>query len=133
MDEPLMPKFYVQCGPIETILDSDSPQTAAINALDAVLQSHLWIYDDWGLSEKDCKIHLMLEALLYLDPSIRISEQGFGRADAIEIGTPETVEAWHRLMVGLKRLFVAAGLTSRNLSSIGSTTTIESPSPRIPR
>ncbi|TWU41368.1 hypothetical protein Q31b_28120 [Novipirellula aureliae] len=128
-----MPKYYVQCGPIETVLDSDSPSTAAVNALDAALQNHLWIYDDCGLSERDCKTHLMLEALLHFDPSIQVSEQGFDRADAIQIGTPETVEAWHCLMVSLKRLFVAAGLTTRTMSSIGATATIECHSPRLPR
>ena len=108
-----MAKFYVQCGNIEVILTAETVEQAALSALDRSLQSHLWIYDDAGLSEADCHMHLMLEALMHLAPSIRISEQGFDRNDADQIGTPETVEQWHKLMVGMNRLFIAAGLAPR--------------------
>ncbi|TWT76562.1 hypothetical protein CA13_70570 [Planctomycetes bacterium CA13] len=128
-----MPKFYVQCGPIETILDADSPRSAAMNALDQMLQTHLWIYDDCGLSENDCQTHLMLEALMHLEPSVQISEKGFNRHDAICLGTPETVHDWHRLMIGMKRLFVAAGLTTRSMASVGLTDTAQFVAPQMPR
>ena len=48
-----MSKFYVKCGPIQTILNANSVEQAALSALDQVLQSHLWIFDDPGLSEQD--------------------------------------------------------------------------------
>ncbi len=113
-----MPKFYVQCGPIQTILLADSAEHAASCALDPTLQNHLWIYDDNGLSEQDQRDHLMLEALMHLDAAIRVSEQGFDRDDALLFGTPETVDAWHRLMVGMNRLFVAAGLAPRCMNDV---------------
>jgi len=113
-----MAKYYVQCGPIEVILSADSVESAAMNALDSRLQAHQWIYDDPQLSDQDCRDHLMLEALMHLDPAIRISEQGFGRSDAYYVGTPETVDRWHRLMVGMKKLFITAGLAPQRMSQV---------------
>lgn len=129
-----MPKYYVQCGPIQTILNSDSSDQAALAALDRTLQSHLWIYDDRGLTEQECRDHLMLEALFHLEPTIRVSERGFDRADAELVGTPETVDCWHRLMVGMNRLFIAAGLPPRAMAFVASDSPMqESASPRRPR
>lgn len=112
-----MSKFYVQCGPIRTIIVSTSREQACLEALDESLQNHLWIYDDPGLSNGDCRNHLMLEALVHLDPSIRVSEQGFDRDDGSLFGTPEVIDRWHRLMTGMNRLFVAAGLPPRTMQT----------------
>lgn len=113
-----MPKFYVQCGPVEVILAAESVSCAALAALDRMLGQHLWIYDDAGLSDHDRHAHLMIEALLHLDPVVRISECGFDREDAQTVGTPETVEMWHGLMTGMNRLFVSAGLMPRNMAAM---------------
>jgi len=113
-----MSKYYVQCGPIRAIVVSNSPEQACLEALDESLQNHLWIYDDPDLSSGDCRNHLMLEALVHLDPSIRVSEQGFDRSDSRLCGTPEIIDRWHRLMTGMNRLFVAAGLPPRTMQSI---------------
>ncbi len=118
-----MSKFYVQCGPIQTILAADSVEHAALSALDHTLQNHLWIYDDPDLTEQDRRDHLMLEALLHLEPIIRVSERGFDRADAQHSGTPETIDRWHRLMVGMNRLFIAAGLQPRLMAEVATGTT----------
>ena len=115
-----MSKFYVQCGPVRTVLLADSVEQAALAALDRSFQVHLWIYDDAGLSERDRRDHLMLEALFHLDASVRVSERGFDRDDAHQVGTPETVDQWHRLMVGMNRLFIAAGLPPRSMAHVAS-------------
>ncbi len=128
-----MSKYYVQCGPIEVILVADSEEQAAMAALDRTLQTHLWIYDDPGLTDLDRRGHLMLEALFHLDPVIRISERGFDRTDAMEVGTPDTVDQWHRLMTGINRLFIAAGLPPRAISSFAASTTLPDTLPRLPR
>ena len=128
-----MAKFYIQCGSIEVVLTADSVEQAALSALDRSLQQHLWIYDDEGLSEEDRRMHLMLEALLHLAPTIKISEKGFDRPDASQVGTPETVEHWHQLMVGMNRLFVAAGLAPRPMASIAGMKPSVDVSPKIPR
>ncbi|TWT93739.1 hypothetical protein [Stieleria varia] len=105
-----MAKFYVQCGPVDLVLDGDSPQQAALAAIDRALSPHLWIYDDPGLTENECRQHLMLEALLHLPPSITVSERGFGADDAVCVPTPETIQMWHALMVGVRRLLMKAGI-----------------------
>lgn len=112
-----MPKFYVQCGAIETILSADSIESAALAALDRTLQQHQWIYQDADLSEQDQRDHLMIESLLHLPPEIAVSQQGFDRADAARVGTPEMVNHWHRLMVSIHRLCVAAGFAPRWVGS----------------
>ncbi|NND99421.1 MAG: hypothetical protein HKN47_19045 [Pirellulaceae bacterium] len=129
-----MAKFYVQCGPVQTILLADSVEQAALAAMDHSLQAHLWIYDDPQLSESDCHDHLMLEALLHLDSTIRISERGFNRSDASVVGVPETIQSWHQLMVGMRRLFVVAGLAPRSMATVaGHDQTTEVDYPRLPR
>ncbi len=128
-----MAKFYVQCGPVRSILTADSIEQAAFTAMDRTLGIHLWIYDDPGLSEADCHDHLMLEALLHLEPSIRISERGFDRQDAAILGTPEFIERWHKLMVGMNRLFIAAGLPLRPMTAIAGAVATSSVAPRLPR
>lgn len=117
-----MPKFYAQCGTLSVVLSADSPEQAALSVLDQNLQNHLWIYDDPDLDEQLQQDYLMVEALLYLDPSIRISEQGFDRGDAIELGVPEVVLRWHALMACLHALVADAGLAPRSLA-IGDPTT----------
>ena len=129
-----MPKFYVQCGPVQLILQADSVEKASLAGVDHALQSHLWIYDDEGLNEADCQDHLMLEALLHLEPTIRVSEQGFGREDATRVGTPEMIQHWHQLMIGMRRLFVIAGLGSRTMAAVANDQApAPTSSPRMPR
>ncbi|QDT06577.1 hypothetical protein K227x_49880 [Rubripirellula lacrimiformis] len=129
-----MAKFYVQCGPVQGILIADTPRQAALAAIDKSLQQHLWIYDDEGLDQQDCRNHLMIEALLHLDPIIQISEKGFDRSDALQIGTPEAIDAWHRLMVGMNQLFIAAGLAPRSMAAVaGAPAPTQPPRRKSPR
>lgn len=134
-----MPKYYVQCGPVSIVLTASCAESAALAALDRSLQEHVWIYDDAGLSNHDRRTHLMLESLLHLAPTIRISEKGFQSQDYFELGTPETIDQWHRLMEGMNRLFMAAGLPPRSMASIAGCETGENdvsrPEPifRLPR
>jgi hypothetical protein len=128
-----MAKFYVQCGSIEVVLTADSVEQAALSALDRSLAQHLWIYDDQGLTDEERRLHLMLEALLHLSPTVKISEQGFDRDDVFHVGTPETVDHWHKLMVGMNRLFVAAGLAPRPMSAIAGVQPNTDVRPRMPR
>ena len=116
-----MPKFYVQCGPQRSIIQAGDRFDAVMHLIDRALQDHLWIYDDVDLSDADRRRHLLIEALLHLDPAVRISEQGFDREDASVHPTPEAVTQWHALMVGVSRLFEAAGLPPRSFSTVAAT------------
>lgn len=128
-----MPKFYVQCGPVRVILAAETIQCAALAALDRTLNHHLWIYDDAGLSDQNRHDHLMLEALLHLDPVVRLSECGFDRDDAVKVGTPEIVEHWHELMTGMNRLFASAGLLPRSMALVAGVASTPKSSPRLPK
>jgi hypothetical protein len=129
-----MAKFYVQCGQTDLVLSSDSPESAALAMTDRLLTPHLWIYDDPKLSELDCRQHLMLEALMHLPTEIRISEQGFNRTDFDSVSVPETIHTWHALMVGIRRLFVQAGLDRRVAVLTGSRVIdFAITAPRLPR
>lgn len=105
-----MSKYYIQCGNVDLVLESESPAQAALSALDRALAPHIWIYDDPGLTPEDCLQHLMLEALLHMPTDISVSERGLGGADAVRVPIPETIQTWHALMVGVRRLFLAAGI-----------------------
>ena len=128
-----MAKYYVQCGSIRQIRSADCQQQAAVSLVDEALQAHLWIYDDPTISDDDCRDHLMMEALLHLDSVIRVSEKGFDRVDAELVGTPETIQHWHALMVAVAKLLVEAGLRSRSVSSVATTETTSAQIPRLPR
>ncbi len=129
-----MAKFYVQCGPTELVLSTDSAESAALSMIDRILSPHLWIYDDPDLCESDCVTHLMLEALMHLPTEIRISQQGFGRDDAATVAVPETIQTWHALMIGMRRLFTNAGL-ERSVAVLAGARTIDGAvaAPRLPR
>ena len=99
-----MAKFYVQSGTLRSVIDTDEVQKAALWVVHRVMQQIAPIYDDSTLSPDQKEDCAMLEGLLVLDDAIRISEQGFDRADAIEIETFEAVMQWHQLMIALDKL-----------------------------
>ena len=129
-----MAKFYVQCGATELVLTSDSSESAALAMIDRILAPHLWVYDDPDLSESECRQHLMLEALMHLPTEIRVSQQGFDRADSETISVPETIQCWHALMIGMRRLFSEAGL-DRSVAVLAGACVIDRAvtRPRLPR
>lgn len=110
-----MSKFYVVCGSQSLVITAPTAQHAAMRLMDEVMAAHVWIYDDADLSEHDRRDHLVLEALLHLGSSVDVSERGVGRCDAGKFEVPELLEQWHRLMTGISRLFVAAGLVPRRV------------------
>jgi DNA mismatch repair ATPase MutS len=99
-----MAKFYVQSGTLRSVIDTDEVQKAALWVVHRVMQQIAPIYDDCTLTPDQKEDRAMLEGLLVLDDSIRISEQGFDRDDATEIETFEAVMHWHQLMIALDKL-----------------------------
>ncbi len=127
-----MPKFYVACGSQNLVVASDSAEQAAFRLVDEALAQHIWIYEDTRLSEQDRHDHLVLEALLHLGTTIRVSERGSGRDEAGQFGVPELINQWHRLMTSLARVLSDAGLDSdRCLPTVD--IEIPSESKRIPK
>ena len=128
-----MAKFYAQCGSFRRLIDTDTAEQAALAMLDLAMQPHLWIYDEATLCDTERRDHVMIEALLHLEPTIRISERGYDRSDAEAVGTLETIEQWHQLIVAVSRLFAIAGLSHRSISSVGTIDDQYSALPGLPR
>jgi hypothetical protein len=129
-EESSMSKFYVACGSFSLIITAETAEQAAMRLIDEVMAAHVWIYDDAELSEQDRRDHLILEALLHLGSSVAVSQRGIGRCDAGAFEVPELIEQWHRLMTGLSRLFIAAGLAPRRILPEALT---DSNAPKFPR
>ncbi|QDS87488.1 hypothetical protein EC9_16670 [Rosistilla ulvae] len=110
-----MAKFYVSCGSQTLIISAPTAEFAAMRLMDEAMAAHAWIYDDADLSEQDRRDHLSLEALLHLSSTVRVSECGLGRSDAGQFEVPMLLDQWHRLMTGVSRLFVSAGLEPRRV------------------
>ena len=125
-----MSKFYVVCGSQNLVVTAPSAKHAALRLMDEALATHLWIYEDAGLAEQDRHDHLVLEALLHLGSTVMVSERGLGNSEAGNFGVPELLSDWHKLMTGISRLLVVAGLDPRRVlpKVIGKNT-----SPKYPR
>lgn len=125
-----MSKFYVSCGSHSLVLVTDTAEQAALALIDSVLASHIWVYDDPGLDEADRRAHIVLEALLHLSSEVQVSERGLGRTDAGVWGVADLIDTWHRLMVSVGKMLVAAGLNgNRCLPSSDQAATL----PRSPK
>ncbi len=125
-----MSKFYVVCGSQNLVVTAPTAKHAALRLMDEVLATHLWIYEDAGLAEQDRHDHLVLEALLHLGSTVMVSERGLGNSEAGNFGVPELLSEWHKLMTGISRLLVVAGLDPRRVlpKVLGKNT-----SPKYPR
>ncbi len=110
-----MAKFYATCGSQTLTISAPTAQFAAMRLVDEAMSAHVWIYEDATISESDRRDHLVLEALLHLSPTVRISERGLGHGEAGEFGVPELLDQWHRLMMGLSAMTIAVGLTARRV------------------
>jgi hypothetical protein len=85
-----MPKFYVESGSARCVIDASNAQGAAIRAFqwscdsrDSVLAPE-WL-DETAVSEADG---------WELGEEVRVSEQGFGRHDAVLFDTLDLVPLW---------------------------------------
>ncbi len=82
-----MAKFYIQSGTLRNVIDSEDCEKAALWAVHRVMQQIAPVYDDETLTPDQKEDAVKLEGLLVLDSSIRISEQGFDREDAMQVDT----------------------------------------------
>jgi hypothetical protein len=99
-----MAKFYIQSGTLKVVIDSEDMERATLWAVHRVMQQIAPIYDDQTLTPDQKEDSAMIEGLLVLDTTMRISEQGFDRDDAVRMETFEAVMQWHQLMIALDKL-----------------------------
>lgn len=132
MEETKMPKYYVSCGCHHLLVLADCAESAALRLLDESFGDQVWVYDDAGLTRRERRDHLALEALLHLGTQVRVSERGFGRRDAGTFEVPDLLDQWDKLMTAINKLFAAAGLAPRRVFLYRGTTK-QAESKRVPR
>lgn len=93
-----MPKFYVQSGEVELVTTAIHGRGAVIWGVHRTLSQSLPFLCD------ETTDVLALDGLTRLGDTIRVSEQGFDREDAVEFDTLDIVSEWNRLLVAIDRL-----------------------------
>ena len=97
-----MPKFYVQSGSVELVLQAHDSRCAAIWAVHRTLSQSLPFLCD------EPEDYVGLTDVTRLGDAIRVSQRGFDRDDAQAFETLEIVSEWNRLLVALDRLQASA-------------------------
>src|SRR6185295_6060577 len=93
-----MPKFYVQSGNIELVLQAHDSRCAAIWAVHRTLGQTL------PFLCVEAEDFAALADITRLGDAICVSERGFDRSDAAHYDTLEIVTEWNQLLVALDRL-----------------------------
>lgn len=93
-----MPKFYVQSGNVELILQAHDSRCAAIWAVHRTLSQSLPFLCE------EASDYAAIADLTRLGDLIAVSERGFDRDDAACFETLEIVTEWNQLLVALDRL-----------------------------
>jgi len=99
-----MAKYYVQSGTLKAVISAESEDRAALWVVHRAMQQIMPIYEDQDLTAQQKCDTVMVEGLIVLDPTIRMSEVGFDRDDAAVAETFEVVAEWHQLMIALEKL-----------------------------
>lgn len=95
-----MPKFYVESGAFRGIVDSCDAETASVWAIHRVMNPPRVELE----KAEETEPFTAEIGLFRLEDSIRISERGFGRKDAIQVPTHHAVLRWAQLIHAIDRL-----------------------------
>lgn len=98
-----MPKFYVQSGNVELVTTAIHSRGAAIWGVHRTLSHSLPFLCD------ETTDVLALNDVTRLGDTIRVSERGFDRDDAVDFDTLEIVSEWNQLLVAIDRLHERLG------------------------
>jgi hypothetical protein len=93
-----MPKFYVQSGNVELVTTAIHSRGAAIWGVHRTLSHSLPFLCD------ETTDVLGLDDLTRLGDTVRVSEQGFDRPDAVEFDTLDIVGEWNQLLIAIDRI-----------------------------
>lgn len=99
-----MAKFYVQSGNVRTLISAEDTEKAALWAVHCSMRQVVPVYDDEELSPEQKSQLSVVDGVRVLGNTIRVSELGYDRPDAVELDTFELLVQWHQLMVALSRL-----------------------------
>ena len=99
-----MAKYYVQSGTVRTVISADDCEKAALWVVHRALQQVVPVYDDAELSPQEKGDVAIVQGIMVLGNTVKLSELGFDREDATSMDTFDLVVHWHQLMVALSRL-----------------------------
>ena len=99
-----MAKFYVQSGNVRMVISADDGEKAALWVVHKAMQQVVPVYEDHELTPEQKGEVALMQGVMVLGNTTRISEIGFDRADAESLDTFELLVHWHQLMVALARL-----------------------------
>jgi hypothetical protein len=105
-----MPKFYVQSGEVELILQARDSRCAAIWAVHRTLSPALpFLCEAAG-------DYLDLDAAGRLGETISVSQRGFDRPDAEQFDALDVIHEWNCLLIALDRLEQRAAVSGGGLT-----------------
>lgn len=99
-----MAKYYIQSGTIRTVVSADDQEKAALWTVHKTMQQVVPVYDDVELSAEEKGDVALVQGVMVLGNTLKVSELGFDREDADEWDTFELLAHWHQLMLALARL-----------------------------
>ena len=99
-----MAKYYVQSGNVRTVISADDAEKAALWVVHKAMQQVVPVYEDTELTPDQKSEVAVVQGIMVLGNSVKISEVGFDRCDGQELDTFELVVQWHQLMIALSRL-----------------------------
>lgn len=96
-----MAKFYVESGSVQAVVDCMDVEGAALWAVNLVMDemNTLDLFDDESSvnQPKEGECH-------YLDNTIRVSEQGFGRENVVVVQADQAIQEWFELYQALSMM-----------------------------
>ena len=99
-----MAKYYIQSGTVRTVISADDHEKAALWTIHKTMQQVVPVYDDVELTAEEKGDVALVQGVMVLSDTIKISEVGFDRDDADQLDTFELLAHWHQLMLALSRL-----------------------------
>jgi hypothetical protein len=99
-----MAKFYVESGTVQMITDAEDARGAALWAMHRAMEQVLPVCPEDPLTPAEKNERIRQRGCSVLDSTIRISEQGFSRADAETFDTVEIFVEWNQLLMAVTKL-----------------------------
>ena len=99
-----MAKFYVESGTVQMITDAEDARGAALWAMHRAMEQVLPVCPEDPLTPAEKNERIRQRGCSVLDSTIRISEQGFSRADAEAFDTVEIFVEWNQLLMAVTKL-----------------------------
>ncbi len=99
-----MAKYYVESGTVQMITEAEDARGAALWAVHTAMEQILPVCPDDPLTPAEKNERIRQRGCSVLDSTLRISEQGFGRADAETFDTVEVFVEWNQLLLAVTKL-----------------------------